>query len=96
MVNKQNKYWADREAAERGWQAQQEKNLEAYNKHLAGLYQSTIDELNKEIKADLAYSGGKVVTAKAISEYETLAQQVVAKAKLAMEKWNHLTRKNFI
>lgn len=95
MVNKQNKYWADREAAERGWQAQQEKNLEAYNKHLAELYQNAIDELNKEIKADLAYSGGKVITAKAIEEYETLAQQVVAKAQVAMAKENHVTRKNF-
>ena len=95
MVNKQNKYWADREAAERGWQSQQEKNLEAYNKHLAGLYQSTIEEINKEIKADLAYSGDKVITAKAISEYETLAKQVVAKAKVAMAEGNHVTRKNF-
>ena len=54
MVNKQNKYWADREAAERGWQAQQEKNLEAHNKHLVEMYQNAIEEINKEIKKEKA------------------------------------------
>lgn len=95
MANKQSKYWANREAAERRWQTQQEKNLVAYNKHLAELYQNAINELDKEIRADLAYSGGKVVTAEAISEYETLAKQVVAKAQAAITKGNHVTRKNF-
>lgn len=95
MINRQSKYWSNREKAERRWQAQQEKNLEIYNKHLAEMFQSTIDELNKEIKANLAYSDGKVITVQAIKEYETLAKKVVAKAQVAMAKGNHVSRKDF-
>ena len=95
MVNRQSRYWFNREQAERRWQVQQEKNLEKYNKHLVEMYQNAIEEINKEIKADLAYSGGKVITAKAISEYEVLAKQVVAKAQAAMLAGNHVTRKDF-
>nr|WP_258381150.1 hypothetical protein [Lactobacillus helveticus] len=75
-----NSYWAEREQEELKWQAQQEADLKKYMVNMGDLYQKTIDNINREIKADLGYSNGKLLQAEKMPEYERLAKEMVAKA----------------
>lgn len=88
-------YWAKRGQEELNWQAQQAVDLDKYMKNIGGLYQKTIDNINREIKADLAFSNGKLLQAEKMPEYERLAQEMVAKADAMRAKGHHITRKDF-
>lgn len=92
---KSNDYWKKRELAEKEWQKQVEKNMQAYNQHIIQMYQNTIDEINRQIKSDLAIVNGNVVTAKGMDEYETLAKEAVKKADALRAKGHFVTRKDF-
>lgn len=92
---KNNDYWKKRKIAEKEWQRQAEKDLQAYNQHIAQMYQSAIDDIDRQIRSDLALSNGKLVTAKGMQEYETLAKDAVRKANLLRQSGHHVTRKDF-
>lgn len=92
---KNNDYWKKRELAEKTWQKANEKNLRAYNRKIAQMYQNATDSINRQIKADLAITNGKLVTAKGMQEYETLAKQAVEKANALRAAGHHVTRKDF-
>ena len=92
---KSNDYWKKREAAEKEWQKQVEKNMQAYNQHIAQMYQNTIDEINRQIKSDLGFADNKLITAKDMQEYETLAKEAVKKANALRAKGHYVTRKDF-
>ena len=92
---KSNDYWKKREAAEKEWQKQAEKNMQAYNQHIAQMYQNTIDEINRQIKSDLGFADNKLITAKDMQEYETLAKEAVKKANALRAKGHYVTRKDF-
>ena len=53
---KSSDYWKKRKIAEEKWQKQAEKNMQAYNQHIAQMYQNTIDEINRQIKSDLGFA----------------------------------------
>ncbi len=88
-------YWTEREKEELKWQAQQETDLNKYMNNIGGLYQKTIDNINREIKADLAFSNGKLLQAEKMPEYERLAKEMVAKADAMRAKGHHVIRKDF-
>lgn len=90
-----NDYWKKREEEEKKWQAAIAAGLITYNKHLAWMYQNARDEINRQIKADLASVGGKLVKASDMQEYETLAKKAVAKANELRKSGHHVTRKDF-
>ncbi|MGK4035192.1 ADP-ribosyltransferase [Lactobacillus crispatus] len=92
---KSNDYWKKREAAEKEWQKQAEKNMQAYNQHIAQMYQNAIDEINRQIKSDLGFADNKLITAKDMQEYETLAKEAVKKANALRAKGHYVTRKDF-
>lgn len=92
---KSNDYWKKREAAEKEWQKQAEKNMQAYNQHIAQMYQNVIDEINRQIKSDLGFADNKLITAKDMQEYETLAKEAVKKANALRAKGHYVTRKDF-
>ena len=92
---KKNNYWINREKAERAWQIEQEKDLKKYNKKLGDLYQIAIDNINKDIKADIGFADGHLIKADAMKGYESLAKEVVAKAQEMMKAGHHVTRKDF-
>lgn len=92
---KSNDYWKKREAAEKEWQKQAEKNMQAYNQHIAQMYQNAIDEINRQIKSDLGFADNKLVTAKDMQEYETLAKEAVKKANALRAEGHYVTRKDF-
>ncbi|TLQ21756.1 hypothetical protein FEZ38_06390 [Lactobacillus helveticus] len=88
-------YWAKREKEELKWQAQQEVDLNKYISKIGDLYQKTIDNINREIKSDLAFSNGKLLQAQKMPEYERLAKDMVAKADAMRAKGHHVTREDF-
>lgn len=88
-------YWAGREKEELKWEAQQEADLKKYMNGIGDLYQKTIDNINREIKADLAFSNGKLLQAEKMPEYERLAKEMVAKADAMRAKGHHVTREDF-
>ncbi|MBW7985185.1 hypothetical protein [Lactobacillus helveticus] len=90
-----NSYWAEREQEELKWQAQQEADLKKYMANMGDLYQKTIDNINREIKADLGYSNGKLLQAEKMPEYERLAKEMVAKADAMRAKGHHVVREDF-
>ena len=92
---KSNDYWKKREAAEKEWQKQAEKNMQAYNQHIAQIYQNAIDEINRQIKSDLGFADNKLISAKDMQEYETLAKEAVKKANALRTKGHYVTRKDF-
>lgn len=92
---KKNNYWINREKVEKAWQIEQEKNLKKYNKKLGDLYQIAIDNINKDIKADIGFADGHLIKADAMKGYESLAKEVVAKAQEMMKAGHHVTRKDF-
>lgn len=92
---KSNDYWKKREAAEKEWQKQAEKNMQAYNQHIAQMYQNAIDEINRQIKSDLGFADNKLITAKDMQEYETLAKEAVKKANALRAEGHYVTRKDF-
>lgn len=92
---KSNDYWKKREAAEKEWQKQAEKNMQAYNQHIAQMYQNAIDEINRQIKSDLGFADNKLITAKNMQEYETLAKEAVKKANALRAKGHYVIRKDF-
>lgn len=92
---KKNNYWVNREKAERIWQIEQEKNLKKYNKKLGDLYQIAIDNINKDIKADIGLANGHLIKADAMKGYESLAKEAVAKAQEMIKAGHHVTRKDF-
>ena len=92
---KSNDYWKKREAAEKEWQKQAEKNMQAYNQHIVQMYQNAIDEINRQIKSDLGFADNKLITAKDMQEYETLAKEAVKKANALRAKGHYVTRKDF-
>jgi len=90
-----NDYWKKREIAEKGWQLQVETNIQAYNQRIVQMYQNAIDDINRQIKSDLAFSDGKLATAKGMQEFETLAKEAVKKANELRKNGYHVTRKDF-
>lgn len=92
---KSNDYWKKREAAEKEWQKQVEKNMQAYNQHIIQMYQNAIDEINRQIKSDLGFADNKLISAKNMQEYETLAKEAVKKADALRAKGHYVTRKDF-
>lgn len=88
-------YWDNRVKAEKAWQELAKKDIDKYNQHIVELYNSAISDINKQIKADLAFSGGNLVKAEDMKEYETLAKRAVAKANALRAKGKRVTRKDF-
>lgn len=96
MSLKQSKsYWDNREKSEKAWQELTKKDIDKYNQHIVELYNSAISDINKQIKADIALSGGNLVKAEDMAEYEELAKRAVAKANALRAKGKRVTRKDF-
>lgn len=94
-MNQTSNYWKKRTEVERAWQIKAEKDQRFFNTIIEAGYKNTLDEINRQIKADLAFSGGKLINAKGMQEYENLAKQAVAKAKELRKGGHHVTRKDF-
>ena len=90
-----NGYWEERKKAEREWQDQQDKDLDRYIQHLSEMYQKVIDNINREIKADIGASKGHLIKAEKISEFELLAKEMIKKAEALREKGLKVSRKDF-
>lgn len=88
-------YWDSRAKSEKAWQKLVKKDVDKYNQHIVELYNSAISDINKQIKADIALSGGNLVKAEDMKEYETLAKRAVAKANALRAKGKSVTRKDF-
>ena len=88
-------YWQERINKEKAWQKAVEKEQEAYNKQIAQLYQRALDKINNQIKADLVLADSHLITAKGMSEYETLAKEAVDKANRLRAAGHHVSRKDF-
>lgn len=88
-------YWDNRAKAEKAWQELVKKDIDKYNQHIVELYNSAISDINKQIKSDIAFSGGDLVKAKDMEEYELLAKRAVAKANALRAQGKHVTRKDF-
>ena len=88
-------YWDNRAKAGKAWQELVKKDIDKYNQHIVELYNSAISDINKQIKSDIAFSGGNLVKAEDMKEYETLAKRAVAKANALRAKGKHVTRKDF-
>lgn len=95
MKTKKSNYWAKREKEEFKWQEQQEIDLDKYIAKIGNLYQKTIDNINREIKADIGFANGKLLKAEKMPEYERLAKEMVKKADAMRAKGHHVTRKDF-
>lgn len=94
-MNQTSDYWKKRAEAERAWQIKVEKDQRFFNTIIEAGYKNTLDEINRQIKADLAFFGGKLINAKGMQEYENLARQAVTKAKELRKSGHHITRKDF-
>ena len=90
-----NSYWAKREKAERAWQIEQDKNFDKYVKELGEIYQKAIDNINREIRADIGIANGQLIKADKMAEYERLAKEMVKKADAMRAKGHVVTRKDF-
>ena len=88
-------YWDQRAKEEKAWQELAKKDIDKYNQHIVELYNSAISDINKQIKSDIAFSGGNLVKAEDMKEYETLAKRAVAKANALRAQGKHVTRKDF-
>lgn len=88
-------YWDNRAKAEKAWQELVKKDIDKYNQHIVELYNSAISDINKQIKSDIAFSGGNLVKAEDMKEYETLAKRAVAKANALRAQGKRVTRKDF-
>ena len=88
-------YWDQRAKEEKKWQELAKKDIDKYNQHIVGLYNSAISDINKQIKSDIAFSGGNLVKAEDMKEYETLAKRAVAKANALRSQRKRVTRKDF-
>ena len=88
-------YWDQRAKEEKAWQELAKKDMDKYNQHIVELYNSAISDINKQIKSDIAFSGGNLVKAEDMKEYETLAKRAVAKANALRAQGKHVTRKDF-
>lgn len=95
MTTKKNNYWAKREKAERAWQIEQDKNFDKYVKELGEIYQKAIDNINREIRADIGIANGQLIKADKMAEYERLAKAMVKKADAMRAKGHVVTRKDF-
>ena len=95
MTTKKNNYWAKREKAERAWQIEQDKNFDKYVKELGEIYQKAIDNINREIRADIGIANGQLIKADKMAEYERLAKEMVKKADAMRAKGHVVTRKDF-
>lgn len=95
MTTKKNNYWAKREKAERAWQIEQDKNFDKYVKELGEIYQKAIDNINREIRADIGIANGQLIKADKMAEYERLAKAMVKKADAMRAKGHIVTRKDF-
>ncbi|WP_195922007.1 toxin glutamine deamidase domain-containing protein [Lactobacillus crispatus] len=95
MTTKKNNYWAERERAERAWQIEQDKNFDKYVKELGEIYQKAIDNINREIRADIGIANGQLIKADKMAEYERLAKAMVKKADAMRAKGHTVTRKDF-
>lgn len=94
-LKKSKAYWDARAKAEKIWQESAKKNIEKYNQHIVSMYNQAASDINQQIKADLALSGGKLVKADAMQEYESLAKRAVDKARALRAQGKHVTRKDF-
>lgn len=94
-LKKSKAYWDARAKAEKVWQESAKKDMEKYNKHIVSMYNQTIADINRQIKADLALSEGKLIKADSMKEYEALAKRAVDKANALRAKGKHVTRKDF-
>ena len=88
-------YWDQRAKEEKKWQELAKKDIDKYNQHIVGLYNSAISDINKQIKSDIAFSGGNLVKAEDMKEYEMLAKRAVAKANALRAQGKSVTRKDF-
>lgn len=88
-------YWDQRAKEEKKWQELAKKDMDKYNQHIVELYNNAISDINKQIKADIAFSGGNIVKAEDMKEYEALAKRAVAKANALRAQGKHVTRKDF-
>lgn len=88
-------YWDQRVEEEKKWQELVKKDIDKYNQHIVELYNNAISDINKQIKSDIAFSGGNLVKAEDMKEYETLAKRAVAKANALRSQGKHVTRKDF-
>lgn len=88
-------YWDQRAKEEKAWQELAKKDMDKYNQHIVELYNSAISDINKQIKSDIAFSGGNLVKAEDMKEYETLAKRAVEKANALRAQGKHVTRKDF-
>lgn len=88
-------YWDQRAEEEKKWQELVKKDIDKYNQHIVELYNNAISDINKQIKSDIAFSGGNLVKAEDMKEYEALAQRAVAKANALRAQGKHVTRKDF-
>lgn len=95
MTTKKNNYWTEREKAERAWQIEQDKNFDKYVKELGEIYQKAIDNINREIRADVSIANGQLIKADKMAEYERLAKAMVKKADAMRAKGHTVTRKDF-
>lgn len=97
MKKKTNRYWEDRAEDERKWQFEQFRVDEKFNKTLDRSYQIAVDNINKQIEHELARIGGsqKLVTPEQMSEYERMAQQVVARANNLRAAGHKVSYKDF-
>lgn len=94
-LKKSKAYWDARAKAEKIWQESAKKDIEKYNQHIVSMYNQATSDINQQIKADLALSGGKLVKADAMKEYEALAKRAVDKANAMRAQGKHVTRKDF-
>lgn len=88
-------YWDNREKSEKAWQELAKKDIDKYNQHIVELYNNAISDINKQIKSDIAFSGGNLVKAEDMKEYEALAKRAVAKANALRAQGKRVTRKDF-
>ncbi|MCZ9642009.1 MULTISPECIES: hypothetical protein [Lactobacillus] len=94
---KSSAYWDARESAEQAWMKEQLAKDERFNKELDRAYQVAIDNINKEIQANIDKIGGvqNLVTASQMAEYERLAKQAVDHANELMKAGHKVTKKDF-
>lgn len=94
---KSSAYWDARESTEQAWMKEQLAKDERFNKELDRAYQVAIDNINKEIQANIDKIGGvrNLVTASQMAEYERLAKQAVDHANELMKAGHKVTKKDF-
>lgn len=94
-LKKSKAYWDKRITAEKAWQESAKKDMDKYNQHLVSMYNQAMTDINRQIKADLALSEGKLIKADSMREYESLAKRAVDKAKALRAQGRHVTRNDF-